>query len=116
MKKLFLLANILWFAFVANAQKPFVAHTVFDEANKVYAVKATPSSFLKFIDSTGEFLVKNVTNGNDYFGKGHTVRVVPPGQETTFKTKAEADALLDYWKQIIQRREDAKKKAPKYSE
>ena len=110
MKQLYLSAAILLIATMANAQKAFVPHVVYDDNNKVYAAKITATSFLKFIDSTGTFLTKNVTNGKDYFGKGHTVRLVPAGQETTFATKAEAQGLLDYWNQIqLQRVQKAKK-------
>ncbi len=116
MKKLYLSANILLFTLLANAQKSFTPHVVFDENNKTYAVKATANAFLKFIDSTGEFLTKHVTNGHDYVGKGHTVRVVPYGQESTYETRAEAKALLDYWNEILLLREQKKKKAPQYTE
>ncbi len=116
MKRFYLSANILLVAFITNAQKPFVPHVVFDDNNKVYAVKATPALFLKFIDSTGEFLVKNITNGKDFFGRGHTARVVAPGQESKFASKAEAQALLDYWNQLQLLRVQTKKKPPHYAE
>ena len=116
MKRFYLIANILLVAFFTNAQKPFVAHVVFDDNNKVYAVKATPALFLKFIDSTGEFLVKNITNGKDFFGRGHTARLVPSGQESKFPTKAEAQALLDYWNEIQLLRTQSKKKPSHYND
>jgi hypothetical protein len=116
MKTFYLSAGIFLVAFITNAQKPFVPHVVFDENNKTYAVKATANLFLKFIDSTGEFLTKHVTDGKEYIGKGHTVRVVPFGQESTFETKAEANALLDYWNELKLLREQKKKKSPQYTE
>lgn len=116
MKRFYLSAVILLVTFITNAQKPFVPHVVFDENNKTYAVRVTPNSFLKFIDSTGEFLTKHVTNGKDYFGKGHTVRIVPSGQESTYESKPEAKALLDYWNEIQLLREQKRKKSPNYTE
>ena len=56
MKKFYLSAGILLIAIFVRAQQPFTPHVVFDNNNKVYAVKASPSSFLKFIDSTGQIL------------------------------------------------------------
>lgn len=116
MKRFYISANILLVAFITNAQKPFVPHVVFDDNNKTYAVKATPNSFFKFIDSTGEFFTKHVTTGKDYVGKGHTIRIVPFGQESTFESRAEAKALLDYWNEIQLLREQKKKRSPHYTE
>jgi hypothetical protein len=116
MKKFYLSAGILLIAIFVRAQQPFTPHVVFDNNNKVYAVKASPSSFLKFIDSTGQFSTKHVTNGKDYVGKGHTVRQVPPGQETTYENKEEAQALLDYWNLMKLQKEQQKKKPSSYSE
>jgi len=116
MKKFYLSFAILLIAFFAKAQQSFTPHVVYDNNNKVYAVKATSTSFLKFIDSTGQFSTKHVTNGKDYVGKGHAVRLVPPGQETTYENKEEAQALLDYWNLIKLQKEQAKKKPSSYSE
>jgi hypothetical protein len=116
MKNFYLSVTILVIVTAVNAQKPYTSHVVYDDNNKVYAVKATSTSFLKFIDSTGTFLTKGVTNGKDYVGRGHTVRLVPGGQETTYATKPEAQALLDYWNELIQMREQNKKKASHYSD
>jgi hypothetical protein len=118
MKKFNASVIILLIAFSASAQQKtaYTPHVVFDDVNKVYAVRMSSTTFLKFIDSTGRFLTKGVTNGKDYIGKGHTARVVPPGQETTYATKPEAQALLDYWNQLQIIREQQKVKAPHYSE
>jgi len=119
MKNLLLVLCLLVCTILVSAQAPktsYTPHVVFDDNNKVYAVKMGSSTFLKFIDSTGTFYTKNVTNGKDYFGKGHTARIVPAGQETTYATKAEAQALLDYWNQIQMKKEMNKPKAPKYSD
>ncbi|MFI5155112.1 MAG: hypothetical protein ACHQEM_02955 [Chitinophagales bacterium] len=119
MKSFYLSAIILLIAFNASAQQKtaaFTPHVVFDDNNKVYAVKMSQTTFLKFIDSTGRFLTKGVTNGKDYIGKGHTARVVPAGQETTYATKPEAEALLEYWNQLKLIREQQKVKPPHYSE
>ena len=116
MKLFYVLANMLLIGFVTSAQKPFVPHVVFDDNNKVYAVKMTASSFLKFIDSTGRFLVRNITDGKDYFGPGHTVRIVQAGQESKYGTQTEAQALLDYYNQLKLLREQKKVKPAHYSE
>jgi hypothetical protein len=116
MKSILLAASILVGALFTHAQKPYTPHVVYDDNNKVYAVKATQTSFLKFIDSTGTFLYKQLTNGKDYFGKGHTVRLVPAGQETTYETKETAQALLDYWQQLVLQREESKKKPSHYGD
>ncbi len=117
MKRFYILATILaTTSFTHAQQKPYTPHVVYDDNNKVYAVKATQTSFLKFIDSTGGFSYKQITNGKDYFGKGHTVRIVPAGQETTYDTKEEAQALLDYWQQLVLQREESKKKPAHYGD
>lgn len=118
MKKFNASLIILLIAFTASAQQKttYTPHVVFDDNNRLYAVKMSSTTFLKFIDSTGRFLTKGVTNGKEYIGKGHTARVVPAGQETTYATKAEAEALLDYWNQLKIIREQQKVKPPHYSE
>lgn len=118
MKKGFLSASIFILAFSASAQQKtaYTPHVVFDDNNKVYAVRMSQTTFLKFIDSTGRFLTKGVTNGKDYIGKGHAVRVVPGGQETTYASKPEAQALLDYWNLLKQQKEASKVKPAHYGD
>jgi hypothetical protein len=113
-------ANVLLTIFVlircASSQNAYSPHVVYDDNNKVYAVKMTSSSFLRFIDSTGTFYAKGVTNGKDYIGKGHTAKLVGQGQESKYQTKAEAQALLDYWNLMVAQREAQKKKPSHYSD
>ena len=118
MKTYILFLFVLLTTCIAKAQtpKPASPHVVFDENNKVYAVKMGTSTFLKFIDSSGTFLPKHVTSGKEYFGKGHTVRIVNAGQETTYETRAEAQALLDYYNEIQLKKEQSKPKPAKYSD
>jgi len=116
MKKLMFILTIFLIVRGASAQKAFSPHVVYDDNNKVYAVKMTPSSFLRFIDSTGTFYTKGVTNGKDYIGKGHTAKLVGQGQETKYQTKAEAQALLDYWNLMVAQKEAMKKKPSHYAD
>jgi hypothetical protein len=121
MKKLFLFLFILLSAWAASAQQKsavpsYTPHVVFDDNNKVYAVRMSQTTFLKFIDSTGRFLTKNVTDGKDYIGKGHGVHVVPGGQETTYASKPEAQALLDYYNLLKLQKEQQKVKPSHYGD
>jgi len=121
MKKLFLFLFIFLFAWAATAQQksttaPYSPHVVFDDNNKVYAVRMSQTTFLKFIDSTGRFLTKNVTDGKEYVGKGHGVRIVPGGQETTYASKPEAQALLDYYNLLKLQKEQQRVKPSHYGE
>jgi len=123
MKKLYLILSILFSAWAASAQQKststasaYTPHVVFDDNNKVYAVRMSQTTFLKFIDSTGRFLTKNVTDAKDYVGKGHGVRVVPPGQETTYPSKPEAQALLDYYNLLKLQKEQQKVKPSHYGD
>jgi hypothetical protein len=121
MKKLFLFYFIFLSAWAAYAQQKSAApaytpHVVFDDNNKVYAVRMSQTTFLKFIDSTGRFLTKNVTDGKDYIGKGHGVHIVPGGQETTYASKPEAQALLDYYNLLKLQKEQQKVKPSHYGD
>jgi hypothetical protein len=121
MKKPFLFFFVFFGAWAASAQQKasapaYAPHVVFDDNNKVYAVRMSQTTFLKFIDSTGRFLTKNVTDGKDYIGKGHGVRIVPGGQETTYPSKPEAQALLDYYNLLKVQKEQQKVKPSHYGD
>jgi len=117
MKNIFLSAiTVLITCSLLGQKTSFTPHVVYDDNNKVYAVKMSPSSFLKFIDSSGTFYDKHVTNGKDYIGKGHSARIVPAGQESKYETKAEAEALLDYWNLMVLQRKQKEVKPSHYSD
>ena len=117
MKNCCLAAALLLIVTATSAQKStYTPHVVYDDNNKLYAVKMTSTSFLKFIDSLGNFYDKHVTDGKAYIGRGHSARIVPAGQESKYETKQEAQALLDYWNILVAQREQKKVKPSHYSD
>lgn len=102
----------LFFALPVLGQRAFSPHVVYDSANNLYADKISSKLFLKLIDSS-DYNYMPRKNINDYFKCKCSMQKVALGHESTFISKEEAQALLNYWSFL----NDIKfeKKKPRYS-
>jgi hypothetical protein len=68
---------LIIFSVSSVGQKPFTPHVIYDSANKLYAVRATPKLFLKLVDSERELLKAPTYEGDYEHCKKCSVQKVP---------------------------------------